>query len=361
MCPSYIASHFLDILKKTSTFFSCDMACYNRTQDYRLIPNSNTGVLEGGVIITTPQDPHTEGKDNVYLFPSMLDQYQIQLTRMLEAEQYREAKELLTFLLQCQGQEKRHYEEWDSLLGWLEMAFPEEAGRDSDAEAGSAEDEEAALREKFLKPPVQDEAYIHQVMYIMQHHPMMDQQMLALERATYIEDDNVTETIMNWLQDESIHPLLQFKALQCLRKRGVSGSVMLHRLEEQVELEIMATPLTMDEFPEPIGRILERAAAIAETDDPTLPHFARELWKESLEYLYGTSAYRWMLHDNDETVDCYAAALHLTLNLTVYGSVNDDDIRDTYGITDSLRFRYEQACRTLRGVAMLLQTGGEEG
>ncbi|REK75900.1 hypothetical protein [Paenibacillus paeoniae] len=291
----------------------------------------------------------------------MLDQYQIQLTRMLEAEQYREAKELLTFLLQCQGQEKRHYEEWDSLLDWLEMAFPDVADSGADPGTDDAGNEEETLREQLLKPPVQDEAYIHQVMYIMQHHPMMDQQMLALERAAYIDDGNVTETILDWLKSAPFHPLLQFKALQCLRKRGASGTLSIERLDEQVEVEVEATPLTLEEFPQPIGRILERTATIAENDDPTLPHFARELWKESLEYLYGTSAYRWMLHDNDETVDCYAAALHLTLNLTVYGSANDDDIRDTYGITDSLRFRYEQACRTLRGVAMQLQADGEEG
>lgn len=300
----------------------------------------------------------------MYLFPSMLDQYQIQLTRMLEAEQYREAKELLRFLLQCQGQEKRNYEEWDSLLGWLEMAFPDgEAGLAVEGgETGEARDEEGAIREQLLKPPLQDEAYINQVMYIMQHHPMMDQQMLALERAAYIDAEGVTETILDWLQsDDSIHPLVQFKALQCLRKRGASGLVTLRRLDEQVQLEIEATPLKMDDFPEPIGRILSRAELVAEIDDPTLPHFARELWKESLQFLYGTSAYRWMLYDKDETVDCFAAALHLTLQLTIYGSANDDDIRDTYGITDGLRFRYEQACKSLRGVAMLLQTGGDEG
>ncbi|WP_240647662.1 hypothetical protein [Paenibacillus nanensis] len=307
----------------------------------------------------TPEDTRTEGKDNVYLFPSMLDQYQIQLTRMLEAEQYRDAKNLLRFLLQCQGQEKRHYEEWESLLGWLEMAFPDGEGIETEEESKDMDDE-ASIREQLLKPPHQDEAYINQVMYIMQHHPMMDQQMLALERAAYIEDDQVTDMIKEWLQRDPVHPLVQFKALQCLRKRGATGRIALNRLDERVELEIEETPLSIDQFPEPITRIQERTESVVEIDDPTLPHFARELWKESLQYLYGTAAYRWMLDDSEETVDCFAAALHLTLNLTVYGTANDDDIRDTYGITDSIRFRYEQACRTLRSIAMLLQSGGGE-
>ncbi|MEK3882658.1 hypothetical protein [Paenibacillus sp. PL2-23] len=286
----------------------------------------------------------------------MLDQYQIQLTRMLEAEQYREAKNLLRFLLQCQGQEKRHYEEWESLLGWLDMAFP--GGDEAEAEPADGSDDETALREQLLRPPNQDEAYISQVMYIMQHHPMMDQQLLALERAAYIEDDGVSDLIVEWLEGTTVHPIVQFKALQCLRRRGVAGTIDLDRLDERVTLDIEQTPLSMEGFPEPIGRIQERTESVAEVDDPTLPHFARELWKESLQFLYGTSAYRWMLDESEETVDCFAAALHLTLHLTVYGSANDDDIRETYGITDSMRFRYEQACRTLRSVAMLLQTGG---
>ncbi|MHA7962507.1 hypothetical protein ACX93W_00075 [Paenibacillus sp. CAU 1782] len=292
------------------------------------------------------------------MFPNMLDQYQIGLTRMLEAEQYKEAKELLSFLLQCQGQEKRHYEEWENLLRWLEMAFPDETGARGEASPDELDEEE--MRTQLLQPPAQDEEYIKQVLYIMQHHPMLDQQLLALERAVYIQDSSIETYILEWLQSEDLHPILQFKALQALRKRGSDGSVTLQRMGEEVNLEIGSTPLSLEHFPDPVGRILERTEMVVEADDPTLPHFARELWKESLQYLYGTSAYRWMLREDEDIVDCYAAALHLTLLLTVYGSANDDDVREAYGITDNLRFRYEQACRTLRSIAMLLQSGDDE-
>lgn len=298
------------------------------------------------------------------MFPSMLDHYQVQLTRMLEAEQYGEAKELLRFLLQCQGEDERHYEEWDSLLTWLDMAFPEDGSSRDDSGfimANVDKDEnEALMREQILNPPDQDEAYVNQVLYIMQHHPMIDQQMLALERAAYIQAADINDTIIEWLMTQQVHPVVQFKALQCLRKRGASGTVTIERLGEIVELEMDATPLSMDDFPEPVNRILNRTEHVAEVDDPTLPHFARELWKESLQFLYGTAAYHWMLREDEDTVDCFAAALHLTLLLTVYGSANDDDIRDTYGITEGLRFRYEQACRALRQVALLQQPGDDE-
>ncbi|GJM79232.1 hypothetical protein HMSSN139_17280 [Paenibacillus sp. HMSSN-139] len=58
------------------------------------------------------------------MFPKTLDYYQIELTRMLETERYGEAVELLQFLLQCQGEDPRHYEEWQALLDWLLGAFP---------------------------------------------------------------------------------------------------------------------------------------------------------------------------------------------------------------------------------------------
>lgn len=289
------------------------------------------------------------------MFPSMLDHYQIHLTRMLESEQYGEAKELLRFLLQCQGEDERHYEEWSSLLTWLEMAFPEN-GSDGTGYVHSLQEEERDeedIRAELLNPAEQDGTYINQVLYIMKHHPMIDQQMLALERAAYIQSDEVDETIVDWLQTGTIHPIVQFKALQCLRKRGAAGTLTIERLDEQVQLDLEDTPLSMDDFPAQINQILERVCEVAEADDPTLPHFARELWKESLQFLFGTAAYKWMLRDDEGTVDCFAAALHLTLLLTVYGSANDDEIRETYGITESLRFPYEQACRALRQVAVL--------
>ncbi|WP_442952548.1 hypothetical protein [Paenibacillus sp. Leaf72] len=299
----------------------------------------------------------------MYLFPRMLDQYQIQLTRMLEAEQYGEAKRLLQFLLSCKGEDERHYEEWESLLSWLDMAFPEYRvpGEEDAMNPAEQEADEQAIREDLLNPAEQDEGYVKQVLYIMKHHPMIDQQILALERAVFIRATEVDDIISQWLTTASdVHPIVQFKALQCLRKRGATGRLVMDRLGEQVELEIEATPLAMDDFPQPVNRILERVESITEADDPSLPHFARELWKDSLQFLYGTTAYTWMLRDDEETVDCYAGALHQTLLITVYGTVNDDDIRDTYGITEALRFRYEQACRTLRQVAVVPQPGDED-
>lgn len=287
----------------------------------------------------------------------MLDHYQFQLTRMLEAEQYGEARELLQFLLHCQGEDQRHYEEWSNLLKWVEMAFPESlTGRDPTQTSVNEDD----LRKQALDPGEQDEEYINQVLYIMKHHPMIDQQMLALERAALLVSAEVSREIREWLAEPGLHPVVQFKALQCLRKRGEQGGISLERLGEHVRLEIEATPLSLEDFPQPVLAVLERVERVTEIIDATLPHFARELWKECLQFLYGTPTYSWMLDERDELVDCFAAALHLALVTAAYGSADEEGIRDSYGITESLRFRYEQACRMMRHVAEGSQESGQD-
>lgn len=308
--------------------------------------------------ITTTDGRSSENKDNIYLFPKMLDQYQIQLTRMLEAEQYKEAKELLRFLIQCQGEDERNYDEWNNLLAWLDMAFPDHTDADEDS-SGVMEDDEENMRVAALSPPDQDEAYMNQVLYIMQNHPMIDQQLLALERAVFINSPKVDEDILQWLQENpQLHPAVQFKALQCLRRRGTEGSVVLERMGETVELDIEVTPLSLEDFPPAVVRIIERTEEIVENEDPTLPHFARELWKESLQFLYGSAPYQWMQQDED-MIDCFAAALHLNVLLSLYGQAEDDEIREIYGITEALRFKYEQAGKALRQVAVLGQSEQE--
>lgn len=292
------------------------------------------------------------------MFPRMLDQYQLQLTRMLEAEQYGEAKQLLRFLMNCQGEEKRHYEEWGSLLTWLDMAFPTFEASDhgygslENAELKADEDEDS-FRRDALAPEEYDDAYVQQVLYIMRNHPIPDQQVLALERAAHIQHPDVDEAIVAWLTGSELHPALQFKALQCLHRRGVTGKLPLLRMGEQVELEIELTPLSMDGFPGPVSRVLERVESVTEVIDVTMPHFAREMWKECLQCFYGTTIYDRLVNGDDETIDCFAGALHLIVELSLYDRASDDDIRDTYGITQALRFQYEQACRSLRQVALL--------
>lgn len=287
----------------------------------------------------------------------MLDQYQIQLTRHLEHEQYEEAKELLRFLLQCQGDERQHAVEWGNLLSWLDQAFP------SSDEADELEQQED-LEEQFRRAALSDYGSISsieavsKVMGTLQGSTSFEQQNLALERAAYLNSPELDEQLKAWIQEKAIAPPLQFKALQCLKKRGCSGTVQLTRMNEAVELQIEDTPLSMNDFPESVNAILDKAVSALELVDVTLPILVTELWFECLQCLYGTRSYGWMLNKEVHIEECFAAGLHHTIQLIVNGYAADDEIREIYGITDDFRFRYEQASRVIREVALYLQESG---
>ncbi|URN92869.1 MAG: hypothetical protein NAG76_13565 [Candidatus Pristimantibacillus lignocellulolyticus] len=307
----------------------------------------------GGVNISDNINKEQNFSENIFLFPSMLDQYQIELTKLLEREQFEEAKDLLRFLLRCQGDERQHAIEWEHLLNWLEESFP------TVDEADGLEHED--LEEQFRRAALSDYGSTNsteaasKLMDTLKSSLPMDQQMLALERATYLDAPELDEQLINWLQEATLSSAVQFKALQCLKKRGCSGTVQLTRMDETVNLLIEETPLSMNEFPDSVNAILEKAVSALEQVDVTMPILVTELWLECLQCIYGTRSYGWMLNEEEYIEDCFAAGLHHTMQLIVYGYAVDDDIRETYGITNEYRFRYEQASRVIREVALYLQ------
>lgn len=307
----------------------------------------------GGVSISD-QPGNKQQSDNLYLFPAMLDRYQLQLTQFLEKEMYEEAKELLKFLLLCQGDERQYAVEWGNLLSWLEQAFP---SGDAVDELDDAED----LEQQFRRAALGDYGSIDpgeasaKVISMLKDAVSIDQHMLALERAEFIDSAQLNEQLIQWLTTERLHPALQYKALQTLKKRGATGTIELNRLGEQVELDIEATPLALQDFPPAVNAILDKAVLALESIDVTMPILVTELWMECLQCLYGTRSYGWMLNEDQYIEDCFAAGLHTTIQLIVYGRAVEDDIREIYGITDEYRFRYEQASRIIRDVALYLQ------
>ncbi|MBM6385205.1 MAG: hypothetical protein JSY10_14645 [Paenibacillus sp.] len=297
---------------------------------------------------TTPENEHS---NNIVLFPKTLDYYQIQLTVMLENERYGEAMNLLRFLLQCQGQEERHYDEWRALLEWLEAAFPHYAEDSSIAPDVQEEEEiseEDMARQHARSKLEQDKGYADKLLRTVMEEPLSEQTMLALEQLAYLELPEIDEALSSWLTDKSLHPLLQFRVLQTLRRRGTHGFITFTRGEEQVEVEIDTVPLRPEDFPLQIVRILERVADQTEVHEPTLFYFAQELWIQFVMAVYGTRDYDSMLEDNDSMTDIWAAALHMTVADSLGGSHDEEDTRSMYAVTGAMRFRLEQAYRSMK-------------
>lgn len=287
------------------------------------------------------------------LFPKTLDYYQIQLTVMLESERYGEAMELLRFLLQCQGQEERHYEEWQSLLDWLEAAFPYDARSTQSDRAASNEEQdlkEEDMARILAKSKLKDDAgYPDKLLRKVMNEPLSEGTILALEQLSYLEGGHVDDTLTNWLQKTPVHPLLQFRTLQTLKKRGVQGVIRLARGSMLAQIEIEAVPLQNEDFPLQVAQVMERVAEQAEVHEPTLYYFAQELWGQFIMSIYGSGEYRKLLDGGDEQLDIWAGALHQLVSESLNGTRQEEETRSMYGITGGMRFQFEGAYRSLRG------------
>ncbi|WP_284637827.1 hypothetical protein [Paenibacillus silviterrae] len=293
--------------------------------------------------------------DNVILFPKTIEYYQYELTRMLEAERYGEAVRLLRFLLNCRHHDHRVQGEWQSLLDWLQMMFPEEQFPLEDEQEELTEEE--LLREQLRLRGREGEEYAEKLLAALEQPYEVDKQLLALEQLALVEHPRVNDVLEEWATRPNLHPMLQFKALQTLQRRGATGSVTLYKLNEETVVDLEDTPPTFDDFPAQIHEIMLRVQEISETQHPALSYFAQETWNEFLAFIYGTSQYRQMLRQDSSCIDVWAAALHLTLLEHVFHSGDREELLDLYGITSHLLFQWEQAYRVMKQFAATMFSG----
>lgn len=276
---------------------------------------------------------------------------------MLETERYGEAAELLRFLLQCQGQDERLYDEWRALLNWLAEAFPNLENSTGEHAAPQEEDEEDMARRHLEAKLAEDAHYADKLLHTVINKPLSEQTLLALDQLAYIDKPEIDEALIDWLGQQQLHPLLQFRVLQTLRRRGTQGLVTLFRSGERVEIEVEFVPMNPEDFPQPVHAVLDRVADHTQVQNPTLFYFSQELWSQFIMAMYGTKDYLALLNEEDDYIDIWAAALHKTVSESIPDDIVEQEIRSTYGITDSLRLRYEQAYRAMRQFV----TGGLKG
>ncbi|WP_230191388.1 MULTISPECIES: hypothetical protein [unclassified Paenibacillus] len=278
----------------------------------------------------------------------------------METERYGEAMELLEFLLRCQGESERYKDEWTALLEWMRAEFPDAAAppveSDEEDEAGEAELMKRHIQEKIER----DSDYVAKTLESVTSGPLTAQKLLALEQLTYFDHPQIDDTLKRWLKTEKLHPLQQFHILQTLKKRRASGVVEFHRGEELVKLEIEAVPVRFEEFPPSILTVPERVRLQTEINDPTVSLLAEELWEQFAMGAYGTAVYETMLDDDDRSIDIWAAALHQAMNDSLSGGDRSEReaVLEAYGITDELRFRFEQAYRHMHDFMKSTTPGG---
>ncbi|MNO86177.1 hypothetical protein D3C76_775700 [compost metagenome] len=195
----------------------------------------------------------------------------------------------------------------------------------------------------------EDAGYPQKLLQRVMNEPLSEATILALEQLSYLEGGGVDEALTSWLQGDNVHPLLQFRTLQTLRRRGVQGTVNLIRGHESAIVEIESVPLQTEDFPPQVSQVLERVAEQAEVHEPTLYYFAQELWGQFVMSIYGSEEYRKLLDGEDALLDIWAGALHQFVSESLNGSRQEEETRGMYGITDGMRFQFEGAYRAIKG------------
>ncbi|MBP1966088.1 hypothetical protein [Paenibacillus aceris] len=280
--------------------------------------------------------------NNVILFPKTEQYYEEELTRFLKKEQYSDALQLLTFLLQFPAAHPQKIEQWEALSIWLQTMFPETLFPMSSPTEEDIEGEEDLLRQYIHEKSSDNGAYGLKLLDLLQTGTL-EQQVSALEQLGFVDQPGISASIKAWLSEKPRHPHIQFKALQALKQMGEQGFIEFPKNGDRIAVQIEETPLCPEDFPSQIRDMIRRVGDISEISQPDFVYFAKQTWQEFLAYAYGTSIYTDLLRTEDGAVDVWASALHALLQERLFGSVNREELLDNYGIVDSMTLQWKRA------------------
>ncbi|MBD0381648.1 HEAT repeat domain-containing protein [Paenibacillus sedimenti] len=286
--------------------------------------------------------------NNLILFPKTEQFYEEELTRFLQREQYSDALQLLTFLLQFPNVGQHKSDQWKALYNWLQTMHPETVFPSIPVtEEEQEEEEEDLLRQYIQEKSTEDAAYIDKLLGMLRDGSL-EKQITALEQLAYVELPEASRAVKQWVSEKARHPHIQFKALQALRQMGERGILELPKNGSKVIVEIEETPLCPEDFPAQIRDMIRRVGEISEMNQPNFVFFANQSWQEFLAYAYGTSVYTDLLKPEEGAVDVWASALHAALQERLFGTISREELFENYGIVDSMKLQWKRAHLTLQ-------------
>lgn len=300
-------------------------------------------------------------KHNLVLFPKTYQYYQMELTRLLETEQYAEAFELLKFLLQFEGEGEDIRSEWQALHDWLQMVFPELNAQNAllnhdnihnederqESFTDEIETETELLQAQLAMKQQMDATYVSKLLDILKQSTVSERTWLVLEQLANVTDKQLDDELLTLLETESLHSLVQFGLLQTLKRRGVKGKAAFWKLGEHIVVEIEDTPMDYESFPEALRLPVVRVEEVSGISEPSLAYFAQEVWLQFLRAVYGSTLYHQLQGNDSSNRNVWAAALHRVLAGFLHLGENDVDVKRMYAVDSEQRIVYEQALREL--------------
>jgi hypothetical protein len=299
----------------------------------------NKGKQPGGGVLL-------QADNNLILFPKTVAFYREQLGRLLEREQFGQAIRILEHLAEAGIGDEAALEEWQSLLAFLRTMFPD--GLPPTDEEEDDLSEESLLEAHVLAKNEHDIQYTAQLLELFANRMELAKQIDALDQLRYARHPGIGPVIRKWLKTQPLPAGIQLKALQLLKHHGEQGSVTLPKRGRTYVIDIQDVPASASDYPMALLAIAERVQETVAAIQPELLSFAEETWREFLAFAYGTPVYVRLVKLDDEQIDVWAAALHLTLLTIVHGEAEEANIREAYGITSQLARYWQKACDELR-------------
>lgn len=274
--------------------------------------------------------------------PQTVEHYESQLASYLSMEQYEQAAELLQFLLHYTSADVESRLQWEQLLSWLHMMFPELLHTSS----GYDEQTEDELRKQTLDDKwSQSPAHIADLLHTLDVAISPEKQLITLEQLAYHGGSEAIEGVRNWLTHEEKHPLLQFKAMQTLKQAGDERQVCIPRSGEILCLSPNDFPLDFDEIPYGIESIFNKIKTICESSDPIIGEFASQMKWDVIATSCGTRLYQEMSEVGSHAeASVWASAFHSLLEMHIFGISDEKRVLQLYDIPmsqlDEWRARY---------------------
>jgi hypothetical protein len=156
--------------------------------------------------------------------------------------------------------------------------------------------------------------------------------LLALEQLIVIEHPEISSLVIDWLESKSIHPHVQFKALQLLRSKGLEGVISLRRNGKTLKTLCEQTPLQFSQFPITIRRVLNKVIDGSERSYVSIGFFAEEMWYDFVTAIYATDYYVQLVNASEEQIATWAAVVHHQVLESLNINVDYEELRNIYGI-----------------------------
>lgn len=236
------------------------------------------------------------------LLPATVMHYSSQLTEFIEHDRIAEAIILLRFLTQCEVLEENevHKAEWKNVLEMLEKEFPQVADEE-------IEDEREMRRRVAEMKAENNITYVDQM--AVQFLNGGDQQAFALDQLSLLNYERLAPMLLSWLQEER-DTMIQWMALQVLRKHGWSEPVRFVKHGAEVTVEASEIPLEEDDYPMAWRQVGYLATEMASHMDAQLAEWVGQTWMHVFISQFGTSHYEAWIKQLGTYPTMWACAVH---------------------------------------------------